>query len=43
MQDTLKVKSNIPDTWEVFSFEQQLNSEYIAIKNLPYNKYLKAE
>lgn len=44
MQDTLKVKSNTPDTWEIFSFESQSNNEYVAIKNLRYNnKYLKVE
>jgi hypothetical protein len=43
MQDTVRVKGGTPDTWEVFSFEQQANSSYVVIKNLRYNKYLKVE
>lgn len=43
MQDVLRVKGLTPDTWEIFSFEQQSNSEYIAIKNLRHGKYLKVE
>lgn len=43
MQDTLKVKGTTPDTWEVFSFENQPTGGYVAIKNLRYGKYLKVE
>ena len=43
MQDTLKVKGLTPDIWEVFSFEKQGNSEYIAIKNRRYSNYITVE
>lgn len=43
MQDTLKVKGLTPDAWEVFSFETQPNSDYIAIKNARHGRYLRVE
>jgi hypothetical protein len=33
IQDTLRVRGLESDTWEIFSFEQQSSSNYIAIKN----------
>ncbi|CAF2122006.1 unnamed protein product [Rotaria magnacalcarata] len=43
MQDTLKVKGVVIDTWEIFSFENQADSEYVVIKNFRHGKYLKVE
>jgi len=43
MQDVLRLKGNDADTWEIFSFEQQSNTNYIAIKNLRYDQYLQVE
>ncbi|CAF3711683.1 unnamed protein product [Rotaria sp. Silwood1] len=43
MQDTLKVKGVVIDAWEIFSFEKQIDSEYVAIKNFRHGKYLKVE
>jgi len=43
MQDPLRVKGVTPDTWEIFSFEEQPQSDYIAIKNSRHGKYLQVE
>jgi len=43
MQNTLQVSENIVDTWEIFSFEEQPGTDYIAIKNLRYGNYLQVE
>ena len=43
MQDKLRINGLFVDTWETFSFEQQSNSEYVAIKNLRHDKYLHVE
>ena len=43
IQDLLKIRGQDPDTWEIFSFEKQPGSDYIAIKNLRYNQYMKVE
>jgi hypothetical protein len=43
MQDRLQIKGMDADVWEIFSFEQQPASDYIAIKNLRYGQYLKVE
>jgi hypothetical protein len=43
MQDSLRVRGNPADTWEIFSFETQPSGGYIAIKNLRYGQYLKVE
>lgn len=43
MQDTLKIRGNDADTWEIFSFEEQSGSDYVAIKNLRYGQYLQVE
>jgi hypothetical protein len=43
MQDPLKIRGNAADTWEIFEFEPQLRSSYIAIKNLRHGKYLQVE
>ncbi len=43
MQDPLQIKGNDADTWEIFSFEQQAASDYVAIKNLRHGKYLQVE
>ncbi len=43
MQDVLRIKGNVANTWEIFSFEQQPNSSSVAIKNLRYGKYLQVQ
>ncbi len=43
MQNPLQIKGNDVNAWEIFSFEQQPASDYIAIKNLRYGQYLKVE
>ncbi|CAF0997440.1 unnamed protein product [Didymodactylos carnosus] len=43
MQDKLKVRGPESDTWEIFSFEKQSDSDYIAIKNRRHGKYLQVE
>lgn len=43
MQDSLRVKGNLADSWEIFQFEPQGNTDYIAIKNLRFGKYLQVE
>ncbi len=43
IQDTLRVRGLESDTWEIFSFEQQSSSNYIAIKNRWHGKYLEVE
>jgi hypothetical protein len=43
MQDTLRVKDVVADTWEIFSFEEQPGTNYIAIKNFRHGKYLQVE
>jgi len=43
MQDKLRVRGPESDTWEIFSFEKQSTSDYIAIKNLRHGKYLQVE
>ena len=43
MQDSLRVKGNVADAWEIFEFEPQGNTGYIAIKNQRFDKYLQVE
>jgi hypothetical protein len=43
MQDSLKVRGPEASNWEIFSFEKQSNSDYIAIKNNRHGKYLQVE
>ena len=43
MQNTLKIKGLAASNWEIFSFEKQPATEYIAIKNFRHGKYLKVE
>jgi hypothetical protein len=42
MQDRIQLKGNTPDTWEIFSVEQQ-PGDYVAIKNFRNNQYLQVE
>jgi hypothetical protein len=43
MQSILKVRDLVVDTWEVFTFEKQSDTNYIAIKNQRHGKYLRVE
>jgi hypothetical protein len=43
IQDVLKVRGQDADTWEIFTFEEQAGSDYVAIKNLRHDKYLRVE
>jgi hypothetical protein len=43
MQDPLKVRGNEANDWEIYSFEKQPGSDFVAIKNRRHNKYLEVE
>ena len=43
MDGKLKVDDVVADSWDIFSFEQQPNSDYLAIKSFGHDKYLKVE
>jgi len=43
MQDPLRIRGQAANEWEIFEFEPQVRSSYIAIKNRRHGKYLQVE
>jgi hypothetical protein len=43
MQEPLRVRGNDADDWEIFELEPQLRSNYVAIKNKRFGKYLEVQ